>query len=612
MSKTIPKRVLEDIRFRNDIVDVIGSYFNLQRSGGAFKATCPFHKEKTPSFHVNPQRQIFHCFGCGKGGDVFRFVMDYEGVDFMGAIKLLAHKAGVVIETEDGVDGGGSDKAALYHLHTDVAAFFHHELLEGKTSVAAKQYLVKRDLTPETVEEFQIGYAPEGWDVLINWAHHKKYSNDLLEKAGLIVRKDKPSAGGDYYDRFRNRLMFPIFDEQSRVIGFSGRTMDDADKTAKYINSPETLLFKKSRVLYALDKARRHIVESREAIICEGQIDIIRCHQAGFKTAIASQGTAFTEEHVRILRRYADNVVIVFDTDKAGQDASIRTAMEFMDAGMAVRMGIMPEKEDPDSFIRKKGPEGFANVIKNSVSAVAYQIRVLATREDAKSEIGAMRISKSVLQTISHSPNAVQRARLLQEAAERLNLPASALQNDLSFLLRKTPSPSSAQSSSSTPAAVPLPGKGAPVEEIQICEHMASITDFPELGELVKKYLKLEMITDPACRAFLASCLESAGSGKTLQDVLHDADGGEGQIQGFAAKMLMSPTKIMGTEVSHVSAVKDLILRIWCKKLKNERAEIEKHPDPDNEGRRQQITQDLKSLMKWEDGAPIIEFELSV
>jgi len=608
LSKTIPKRVLEDIRFRSDIVDVIGSYFNLQKAGSAFKATCPFHKEKTPSFHVNPTRQIFHCFGCGKGGDVFRFVMEYEGVDFVGAIKILAHKAGIAIELEEG-DAGDSDKAALYQLHADVSAFFHKELLEGKSAGIARQYLAKRDLTPDTVEEFQIGFAPDGWDTLINWAHQNKFSNDLLEKAGLIVRKDKPESGRDYYDRFRNRLMFPIFDEQSRTIGFSGRIMDDTDKTAKYVNSPETLLFKKSRVLYALDKARRHIVESREAIICEGQIDVIRCHQAGFKAAVASQGTAFTEEHVRTLKRYADSVVLVFDTDKAGQDATIRTAVEFMDAGMAVRAGILPGNEDPDSFIRKNGAGGFKAVIDQAVSAVAYQIRVLAKREDAKSEIGAMRIAKSVLQTISHSPNAVQRAKLIQEAAERLNLPATALQDDLRFLLRNVRQQGPAGNVQENEQSSQK--KEQPKEELQLCEHMANITDCPEIGEIVKKYLPTSMILDRMCRSFVEACLESAAAGHSIQDIINDAEDKSGELQNFAARMFMAPTKISGQETSHREAVKDIVLYIWRRKLEHERTEIARNPDSKNEERRRQITYDLKSLRRWDDGAPIIEFELS-
>ncbi len=608
MSKVIPKRILEDIRFRSDIVGVISSYFNLQKAGSAFKATCPFHKEKTPSFHVNPQRQIFHCFGCGKGGDVFRFVMEYEGVDFMGAVKLLAHRAGVRIEIEEGDGKGESDKVALYQLHSDVAALYQKTLRDENASSAARQYLLKRDLTEETVEQFQIGYAPEQWDFLIKWAKKNKYSDDLLEKAGLIVRKEKASAEGDFYDRFRNRLMFPITDEQGRVIGFSGRCLDDREKTAKYINSPETMLFKKSRILYALDKARRFIVEAREAIICEGQIDVIRCHQAGFKSAVASQGTAFTEEHVRILRRYADSAVIVFDTDKAGQDATIRTAMEFMDAGMAVRAAMLPEKEDPDSFIRKKGAEGFKNVIDQAVSSVAYQIRVLAKREDARSEIGAMRISKAVLQTIMHSPNAVQRAKLVQETAERLNLPATALQEELRFMLRNARPQGPVQAAGQEPAA---PSREQPKEEISLCEHMGNVMDHPELGELVQKYLPTRMIQDPVCRTFVEVCQEALATGRTIQDVINDKGDKGGELQNFAARVLMTPTKITGTETSHGAAVKDIILYIWRRKLENERAEITRHPDPKSEERRRQITYDLKSLRKWEDGAPIIEFELS-
>ncbi len=256
MSRIVPKRVLEDIRFKNDIADVIGSYFDLKSMGSSLKAVCPFHKEKTPSFHVNTQRQIYHCFGCGAGGDVFRFVMQYESIEFMEAVRILADRAGIELEIEES-DQGGPDKKNLYKLLSDAAAYYQRVLFEGKSAGKAKAYLKKRKLDDDIVKEFLVGYAPAGWRTILEAAKKKKYTLEQLESAGLILQSSKPNAKSDYYDRFRERLMFSTCDEQGRVIGFSGRTLDDDSKAAKYVNSPETPVFYKSRVLYAIDKARR-------------------------------------------------------------------------------------------------------------------------------------------------------------------------------------------------------------------------------------------------------------------------------------------------------------------------------------------------------------------
>lgn len=607
MAKVISKQVLDDIRFRNDIAEVIGSYFNLQRAGSAFKAVCPFHKEKTPSFHVNPQRQIYHCFGCGAGGDVFGFIMQYEGVSFGMAAKMLADRANIQLEIEED-DQAGSDKNALFKILAEVANLYHTALTERSSASQARNYLKERDLAEETIKEFMIGYAPNRWDAVMAWGEKNKYSLDLMEKTGQIVVKtdDNGKRSGGYYDRFRNRLMFPISDEQGRIIGFSGRVLEKDEKGAKYVNTPETPLFQKGRVLYALDKARRHIVETREAIICEGQIDVIRCHQSGIKTAVAAQGTAFTEDHVRVIRRYADSVVIVFDSDTAGQDAAIRTAGLFMEAGLAVRVASLPDKEDPDSFIRKHGADAFREVVKNAESAVAFQIRVLSARENSKSEVGVMRIARSVLQTIGHSPNAVQKARLVQEAAQRLNLPASALEDDLQHMIRQS------RSSGSRAAAQPTAGATDNVErlpeEVALCEHLTHITDFPELGPLVQQYLPLEKISDPACRLILKAALESQENGRSIQDVLRDYPQADEAVKRFAAQVQMEPCKIQGREFSRTDAVRDLILHIWKRELRKEREQL----GPDARERHSQITYDLNRLRRWTDGAGIIEIEIEM
>jgi len=612
MARIVSKRLLDEIRFQNDIVQVIGTYINLQRAGSGFKALCPFHKEKTPSFHVHPQRQLFHCFGCGAGGDVFRFVMQYENVDFMTAVRMLAQRAGVALEFDEAEEGKGIDKARLYELHAEVAAFYRQTLMTSREAQAARHYLEKRALDTEITAEFGIGYAPNRWDTLVEWARRREYPLELLELGGLVLQKT--GAGPrSYYDRFRNRLMFPIADEQGRVIGFSGRLLEDDPEAAKYVNSPETPLFKKSRVLFALDKARKHIVETREAVLCEGQIDVIRCHQAGCRWAVASQGTALTEDHVHILRRYADSVCLVFDPDRAGQDAVTRVAGLFLEAGMAVRVAALPPKEDPDVFIRRRGPEAFRKLLKCAGSVVAFQIETLSQRENIKSEVGMMRVARAALATIARSPNAVQRAQLVQEAAGKLGLPASALHDDLRRLIRQTMRQTRPGQKTEEAAAVSPPAAHPP-DEVALCEHLAHMQDAPELAELVTKYLPLDLISDVVCRELVRVYLEAFSSGGELLDVLRSREDLSGELQRLAAQVELAPTKVGGREFSRVDAVKDLILRLWQRKFEHEREELMRAApaDASAESRRQEITSHLHHLRKrkWEEAVPIIEIEM--
>ncbi len=601
MARIIPKRVLEEIRFRNDIVEVIQSYLNLKRSGSTFKAICPFHKEKTPSFHVNPQRQIWHCFGCGAGGDVFGFIMEREGVDFVTAAKMLADRSGVNVDLEEG-DSGTKNKNELFKINKEAASFYHRTLLKGRNAAVARTYLKERELDKSTIEEFMIGFAPNQWDAVLKGADKKNYTVDQLETVGLIICKEKKNnTGTRCYDRFRNRVMFPIHDEQDRIVGFSGRTLEADDQGAKYVNTPETPLFKKSRILYGLNKARRNIVDAGEAIICEGQVDVIRCHQAGFNTAVAPQGTSFTEDHVRIVNRYADSGVIAFDQDVAGQNAAIKTARLFMDAGMAVRIAALPEGQDPDSFILKEGAESFRALIESAASVVAYQVQVLSSREKAHTEVGLMRISREILETISRSPNSVQKARLIQEASERLGVPASALNDELARMTRKKSSGSRGNM-----------GKGRKKksshspDEVALCECIIHIQDNPEIENLVREKLPLEFLTNKVCRTVVEACLEASRKGEQVHEIISFLDNPPEGVQEFFAYILMQPSKIRGEDLSIVDAAKDAILGIWRKKLKAEREAL-----PEGSERRTQITMDLKALRTWKTGAPIIEMEIA-
>ncbi|MDD2237382.1 MAG: DNA primase, partial [Kiritimatiellae bacterium] len=377
----IPRQTIEEIKARTDIVELIGSYLPLKRAGSAFKACCPFHKEKTPSFQVNPQRQIYHCFGCGKGGGVIQFLMDYEGLDFVSAVKQLAERVNVPLEFEENGFAAGrrDEKAKLLKIHELIAAHFHHLLRKAPEAAEARAYLASRNIDEEIIKHFHFGFAPERWDMIEPWGAKQNITPEDLAAAGLLVKSDRPGTS-PYYDRFRNRLMIPIRDEQGRVIAFTGRILSKDEQNAKYVNSPETILFQKSRVLFALDAARRNMADRKHAILCEGQIDAIRCHQAGFTNTIASQGTAITEAHARIIKRYCDDVILVLDPDSAGQNAALRAYEVFLEHDLNVRVARLPEGKDPDSLISSAGPEAFQHALDTAVSALPFQIQLLQAR----------------------------------------------------------------------------------------------------------------------------------------------------------------------------------------------------------------------------------------
>ncbi len=608
----ITKHIIEQIRSRCDIVEVIGDFVPLQRAGASYKALCPFHKEKTPSFNVNPQRQMFYCFGCHAGGDVFRFIMLRENVDFPTALRMLAEKAGVRLEFDE-TKGRGPDKTLLYKINADAAAFYHEMLASGQGS-DARAYLKNRALGQEAIREFMIGCAPDAWDAILKWGERKGYAPEALESAGLVLRKsDAARAGGGWYDRFRNRVMFPICDEQGRVVGFSGRTLDDNDRSAKYVNTPDTLLFHKSHILYALHKARSHILESREAIICEGQIDVIRCHLAGFRSAVAAQGTAFTEDHARVIRRYADGVILVFDSDNAGRDATIRAAGMFLKASLVVKVASVPPGEDPDSFLRKNGADAFARILRSAVSPVRFYARTLIDREDIKTEAGVLRAARSMLELIANSPDSVQRARLIDEAAVELGIPKAALEENLRIAVSRRPMWQKAdwgqeEQTSERSAARELGGSPA---EKDLCVHLVQAADFPAMVKLVTDHLPISMIGDRRCRMFIEAARQAASRKVDVQSVLLENEGADDSISEFVAEVLMSPPKAERRDGMLERAVQEIILYMWRERLKAEKAEIEKRLAaglgiPEDEKKLCQLAHDIKALRSWEDGALVI------
>src|SRR6266571_5937713 len=362
MAGLFSSATIEQIRAASDIVDVIGSYLPLKRAGANFTALCPFHKEKTPSFNVHPHRQIFHCFGCHKGGDVFTFVKEYESLDFPEAVRRLAERARIPLEYEKTAAGQESRslKEKLLQIHEQITERWQGALTNEAGGQIARDYLAKRGVSAEAVKLFRLGYAPEAWDDTVNWARNKGHELALVEQAGLILRKENSD---HYYDRFRGRLIFPICDEQGRVIAFSGRILSGDEKTAKYVNSPETPIFTKGKVFFGLDKSKRAILDAGFAIICEGLLDLIACFMAGVQNIVAPQGTAFTPDHARILKRYVDEVVLCFDSDNAGQNAAVRALDSLLASGLAIRVATVPPPHDPDSYIKNFGGEAFRQLI---------------------------------------------------------------------------------------------------------------------------------------------------------------------------------------------------------------------------------------------------------
>jgi DNA primase len=435
MAGVFSSATLEQIRAASDIVDVIGSYLPLKRAGANFVALCPFHKEKTPSFNVNPHRQIFHCFGCHKGGDVFTFVKEYENVDFPEAVRRLADRAKIPLEHEKnaGQSQARHFKERLLQVHEQIAQRWQNALANEAAGQLARDYLAKRGVPPEAIKLFRLGAAPELWDDTVNWAKSKGHELALVEKAGLILRKE---GSDNYYDRFRGRLMFPICDEQARVIGFSGRVLAGDEKTAKYVNSPETPIFTKSKVFYGLDKSKRALLDAGHAVICEGQLDLIAAFMAGVQNVVAPQGTAFTADHARIIKRYVDEVVLCFDSDEAGQNAAVRSLDSLLASGLAVRVAVVPAPHDPDSFIKALGGAAFKKLIERAEGFFDYYLNRLCATNPVTTDKGRLAVLRGMAEAVHKTGNVVLIDKYAQKTALRLGVTPDAVRAEFRKLSR--------------------------------------------------------------------------------------------------------------------------------------------------------------------------------
>src|SRR5436309_3138099 len=431
---TIPPETIEQIAASNDIVEVIGSYFPLKRAGANFKALCPFHQERTPSFMVSPSRQTFHCFGCGVGGSVFRFVMDYEHTDFPSAVHKLAARVGITVVEKRGAaveDRQHETRRMLLKLHGEAAEWFHENLTKREVGEPARQYLKRRGITAEIAKRWQPGYAPDECDAFGRWARAQGYDARELIASGLVKTKDE--TGSDQhqtsnvkpqtsYDRFRGRIMFPIHNDVGEVIAFSGRLLQDEEGAAKYLNSPETPLFRKGNVLFGLYKSKRALIEASCAIVCEGQIDLISLFEAGITNVVAPQGTAFTENQARILKRYVDEVVLCFDSDAAGAKAAERSLDALLQNDLIVRVVELPRGEDPDSLIRREGKEKFENRVAGAQDFFHYLIEREMEAADVSSLGAKLQLARTLAETVSRVHDPLMRGEVVIRASARLGV----------------------------------------------------------------------------------------------------------------------------------------------------------------------------------------------
>src|SRR3989339_1052191 len=406
----------EQIKSRLNIIDVIQNYIKLQKAGANFKANCPFHNEKTPSFFVSPARQSWHCFGCSRGGDMFSFVMEIEGVDFLESLKILADRAGVEVEKID--KNRQNERLRLLQLMDEAVKFYETELRKNADVVA---YLKKRGMKGETAKAFNIGFAPAGWNNLRDYLKDKGFSESEMEKAGMAVKSAKTQAG--YYDRFRSRIMFPILSASGQTVGFSGRVFGEegTDSGGKYINSPQTVLYNKSGILYGFDKAKNEIRQKDACVIVEGQMDTVMSHQAGAVNTVAVSGTALTFEHLKLIKRLTEKIIMAFDKDEAGERASSKGVDMALADGFDVKIAVSPSGKDPADAVLDN-PESWVKAVGDAKNVIEFYMELFNDRKD---------IERKILPYIAVLPSEMDKAVWVKKISEKLKIKEDAVWDEL-------------------------------------------------------------------------------------------------------------------------------------------------------------------------------------
>ncbi|MFH1598541.1 MAG: DNA primase [Patescibacteria group bacterium] len=423
---------VDEIKQKLDIVDVVQEYLRLQKAGANHRALCPFHREKTPSFMVSSDKQIYHCFGCGEGGDIFGFVQKMEGVEFPEALRILAKRAGVKLVPRD--PKLHNQKTKLMDITKWAASYYHKVLLEAQSAKIAREYLAERDVNEETITSFKLGFAPEDWERLNDFLKKKGFKEEDIFLSGLTIKSEK---GTGQYDRFRKRLMFPINDVHGNPIGFTGRILESNEEAAKYVNTPQTLIYNKSTVIYGLDRAKQAIKSEKLAVMVEGNMDVLASHQAGVLNVVASSGTALTEGQINLIKRYSPNIAIAFDADLAGEGAAKRGIELAMLSGLNVRVITLPYGKDPDECI-KKSVQLWKDAIVNNQSIMDYYFTTTFDKLNLNKVEDKKEAAKILIPIIDKIADTVEQTHYLQQLAEKLKVEEKILRDKLGELKPET------------------------------------------------------------------------------------------------------------------------------------------------------------------------------
>ena len=622
MAGGITEATVEEVKARTDLAELVASYgIEVRASGSSRKACCPFHREKTPSFNINEARGFYHCFGCGESGDAIKFVEKMEGLSFVDAVKKLADRCGVRIESVE-EDPATVRRRRLYALLSELTQFYRRCLQQTKEAAPAREYLASRELGPDVQEAYQIGYAPKGAAPILTWARKYGYTPEELDAAGVVKRGDRPGDAG--YHRFGGRLVFAIRDRQGRVVGYSGRQLVASKRSGKYVNSPETPLFSKKRILYGFDMAVKAIAQDRkshEAIVCEGQIDCIRLQTRGFPNAVAGQGTAFTEEHVAALRKVADLVTLVYDDDDAGHAATVKSARLCLAAGLPVRVVSLPGGDDPDSFLRRRPAEDFRRLLDGAESIVAFQVRTARAKERDPVTVDAVtRVTREVLETVASCPNGVLRAAMTGEAARLLGLPTAALAEDLSKVRPAAKAAPAAEADEGADdemgdgdafasgeteggegaddATTPGEDAGATLppspRERAFCSFLLANEYDATLAGMVGELLPAEVFDSDFTRRVVEAWRQECAKGEDLFAAFAEAL--PARERAWFDDVWQGSVRSQASELSATDILEDFVRSLWAEALRRRRGALPASGDAAAEEERLRLTADVKRL----------------
>ncbi len=577
-----PEELVEEVRLKNDIVDVISGYVKLQKKGSSYFGLCPFHNEKSPSFSVSRQKQMYYCFGCGAGGNVFTFLMEYENYSFSEALKALAERAGVELPRQEyskEAKAKADQRMAILEINKLAAKYFYAQL-KSEQGKPAYTYLKKRELSDETIVAFGLGYSSKYSDDLYRYLKTKGYPDELLLLAGLISADEKHGA----YDKFWNRVMFPIMDANSRVIGFGGRVMGDAKP--KYLNSPETPVFDKSRNLYGLHRART----SRKSyfLICEGYMDVIALHQAGFTNAVASLGTALTAGHASLIKRYVNEVYLTYDSDEAGTRAALRAVPILKDAGISAKVIRMDPYKDPDEFIKNLGAEAFEERIRKAGNGFMFGLKVLEREYDMNSPEGKTGFLREASRRLAEFDEEIERSNYTEAVAETYHVSAEELRK----LVVKT----AIQAGMAKPAGRPKPppGREGRKEDGILKSQRILLTWMLEdrgIFEQIKRYIGADDFTEPLYHvvAELLYRQYEKGSPDPAQIMDHFTDEEEHRR---VAQLFHTRIRELSTVKEQEKALKETMIRVRQNSLEEEA----KHLEPTDIAGLQRIMAEKRAL----------------